>query len=58
MPEPGNDGDQTQIRDDGGAELAPAIAEIDLQALAEAVYALLRQELRLERERRGWHKVW
>lgn len=32
--------------------------EIDLEALAEAVYALLQEELRLERERRGWRQGW
>jgi hypothetical protein len=32
--------------------------DIDLQALAEEVYALLRRELWIERERRGWRKVW
>ena len=30
---------------------------LDLQALAEEVYALLKRELRLERERRGWHQT-
>jgi hypothetical protein len=34
------------------------IEDIDLQALAEEVVALLKQELRLEGERRGWHRVW
>jgi hypothetical protein len=40
------------------AEPAPA-AEIDLEALAEQVYVLLREELRRERERLGrtWHGV-
>ena len=28
--------------------------EIDLQALAERIYELLKQEARLERERLGW----
>jgi hypothetical protein len=32
---------------------APEPAEIDMQALAEQVYRLLREELRLERERLG-----
>ncbi len=32
--------------------------EIDLQALADKVYALLRQELRLERERLGRRRPW
>jgi hypothetical protein len=34
------------------------IEDIDLQALAEEVVALLKQELRLEGERWGWHRVW
>jgi hypothetical protein len=34
------------------------IEDIDLQALAEELVALLKQELRLEDERRGWHHVW
>lgn len=32
---------------------ADGLAEAELQALAEKVYALLKQELRLERERYG-----
>jgi hypothetical protein len=39
-------------------EVSAADADIDLEALAEEVYALLREELRLERERRGWREVW
>jgi hypothetical protein len=34
----------------------PAGQEIDLQALARKVYALLKQELTLERERLGWNR--
>jgi hypothetical protein len=34
------------------------IEDIDLQALAEEVVALLKRELRLEDERRGWQCVW
>lgn len=33
------------------------IEDIDLEALAEEVYALLQQELRLERERQGWRPI-
>ena len=33
------------------------LEEIDLQALAEQVYALLWRELRLERERQGWPRA-
>jgi hypothetical protein len=40
------DGDE----DNGSLDLE----DINLQALAEEIYTLLRQELRLERERRGW----
>ena len=32
--------------------------DVDLRALAEKVYALLKQELRLERERQGWRQIW
>lgn len=42
----------------GEVELSTADEEIDLEALAEELYALLREELRLERERRGWREVW
>lgn len=34
------------------------IEDLDLQALAEEVVKLLRRELQLENERRGWHRVW
>jgi len=34
----------------------PADQEIDLQALARKVYELLKQELKLERERLGWNR--
>ena len=37
---------------------AVSMEDIDLQALAEEVYALLRRELRLERERQGRHQDW
>ncbi len=30
----------------------------DLYALAEEVVKLLKRELQLENERRGWHRVW
>ena len=30
----------------------------DLNALAEEVVKLLKRELQLENERRGWHRVW
>ena len=36
----------------------PRIKDVDLQALAEELYKLLQKELRLERERRGLHRVW
>ena len=38
-------------------ELAADIEDIDLEALAEMVVALLKRELLLERERRGWHEA-
>jgi hypothetical protein len=36
---------------EGGEPVEP---QIDLQMLAERVYALLKEEARLERERLGW----
>ena len=33
-----------------------SIDGIDLPALAEEVYVLLKEELRLERERQGWYQ--
>ena len=30
------------------------LEDVDLEALAEAIYVLLRDELLLERERQGW----
>jgi hypothetical protein len=44
--------------DDPSVEVEDIDEDIDLQALAEEVVALLKQELRLERERQGWHQVW
>jgi len=40
------------------AEETSATPEIDLQALAEKVYALFRQEARLERERLIRYRPW
>lgn len=34
----------------------PTEQEIDLQALAEKVYGLLKRELTIERERLGWKR--
>ena len=45
---PGDDEDLAEVK------LDIALEEIDLRALAEQVYALLRRELVLERERQGW----
>ncbi len=41
---------------EGGAELqpAPATPPIDPHEIARRVYDLMRQELAMERERRGW----
>lgn len=36
-----------------GTTISDNIADVDLQALAEAIVALLKQELRLENERHG-----
>ena len=57
----GDDGSQTtwifREEDPSGRGQAVDIDDIDLQALAEEVVVLLRQELRLERERQGWHRI-
>lgn len=37
-----------------GADREAGEREIDLQALAERIYRLLKEEARVERERRGW----
>ena len=44
--------------EDDKEHMPAGIDEVDLQALAEEIYALLKKELRLERERRGWHEMW
>lgn len=36
----------------------PAGTEVDLQALAEKIYRLLKEEARLERERLGRRDIW
>jgi hypothetical protein len=38
------------------SDITVSMDRIDLQALAEEVYDLLRRELRLERERQGWRQ--
>jgi hypothetical protein len=43
---------------EGEIDSPAEIEDIDLQALAEIIVALLKRELRLENERRGWHQVW
>lgn len=47
-------------KDEGEGENISSVGveDIDLRALAEEVYALIEEELRLERERRGWRQVW
>jgi hypothetical protein len=35
----------------------PSQAEIDLKALAEKIYKLLKEEARIERERRGRSRI-
>jgi hypothetical protein len=32
--------------------------DVDLQALAKKIVALLKEELRVENERRGWRPLW
>jgi hypothetical protein len=39
--------DNEQVEEEGSAQ------EVDLQALADKVYELLKEEARIERERRG-----
>lgn len=39
-------------------EVVVKVDDLDLDALAEEVVKLLKQELRVENERRGWHRVW
>lgn len=53
-PPPGGGGARPGTASAG--QEAPADQEIDLQALARKVYALLKQELELERERVGWNR--
>lgn len=53
-PPPGGGGARPSAASAG--QEAPADQEIDLQALARKVYALLKQELELERERVGWNR--
>jgi hypothetical protein len=45
--------------DPSGDEDAPSIdvEDLDLEALAEELVKLFKRELRLENERRGWHRV-
>ncbi len=57
MSPTGNDSQNTPILradDDDDEKPVLDIEDIDLEALAEEVYALLQRELRLERERQGW----
>ena len=52
----GDDKNQVESQPDeaeGAPESKTGKAQIDLQALAEKVYALMQQELRIERERMG-----
>jgi hypothetical protein len=56
----------SSVQSQGGGATPPGTAsagqetstdqEIDLQALAQKVYELLKQELKLERERVGWNR--
>ena len=39
-------------------EVVVKVDDLDLDALAKEVIKLLKQELRIENERRGWHRVW
>jgi hypothetical protein len=57
---PANTGEEPEVAEEvlGPAEETSAEPEIELKALAEKVYALLRQEARLERERLIRNKPW
>ncbi len=60
MPSTGDDPTPPRVFRAADDESSPATAsqDIDLQALAEEVYALLERELWLERERQGGHPIW
>jgi hypothetical protein len=47
-----------RVGDDDEGRRGIDVEDLDLQALAEQVYALLKQELRLERERQGGERIW
>ena len=49
-------GQNTPPEEPGTRQKTQAGQKIDLQALADKVYRLLKQELMLERERRGWQR--
>jgi hypothetical protein len=40
------------------ARQAASLDQIDLKALAEKIYQLLKKEARIERERLGRHHIW
>ncbi len=50
-------GQSSQGSSDEPPLMPPPVEDVDLEALAEKVVALLKKELQLERERRGW-RVW
>lgn len=51
---PDEDLDTLMLDDNDEEDGSLDLEDINLQALAEEIYLLLRQELRLERERQGW----
>lgn len=53
LPGPAGAGEEPEPEEEASAE-----PEIDLKALAEKLYALLRQEARLERERLVRNRPW
>jgi hypothetical protein len=57
---PASTGEEPEVAEEvpEPAEETSAEPEIDLKALAEKVYALLRQEVRLERERLIRNRPW
>jgi len=51
-------GSSSSSGDRGVVSRQPRTNDVDLQALAEELYKLLQKEMCLERERRGWRRVW
>ena len=46
----------TALTEEAPAAGASPASKVDLKALAEKIYQLLKEEARIERERLGWHQ--